>query len=392
MATDNIRLKQLLELYKAGKIEWHDHLELFNLIGNDANDLTLKEYMLDTSNIQESTTDPQKDWDKIYKNISKEISSTDNLPRIHSVHFLKFRWLKHIAVFLLIVGIAAYFLINKNDNHNAPSLTTIEPGTNKAILTLSDGRTIILNDSISENIIDSKALINKTNGVLTYNSSNAQNINSNIYNTMTTPRGGQYQLILPDGSKVWLNSASFIKFPVVFTGNQRIVELQGEAYFDIKANKKMPFLVKTLRADVKVLGTEFNINSYEDEPLNTTTLVKGSVMVSTVNDSKIISPGQQVQLEDSPSKAIKINNDADINQVMAWQKGIFEFNESSLDVIARQISRWYDVKITVGKNNKAIRFSGGITKKTPLETLLRILETNGVNNKWENNIITLYSN
>ncbi|MBO9571917.1 MAG: FecR family protein, partial [Chitinophagaceae bacterium] len=233
------------------------------------------------------------------------------------------------------------------------------------------------------------------NGFLTYNTaltSTSGALAKEVFNTMTTPRGGQYQLILPDGSKVWLNSASSIKYPTVFQGKNRIVELSGEAYFDIKENKKLPFIVKTQKAEVLVLGTEFNINSYSDEPEFSTTLINGSVKVSIGNNAKTILPGQQARILNSKPNSLTVNNDIDITQVIAWQKGIFRFEGASLDIIARQLSRWYDVEINVGRNNKAIVLGGGIVKKTPLRTVLKSLEANGINYKWENNIITLYSN
>ncbi len=138
------------------------------------------------------------------------------------------------------------------------------PGENKAILKLSDGTSIALNDSASQIITDQGISINKTNGVLTYNAALSSQSRT-VYNTMITPKGGQYQLILPDGSKVWLNSASSLKYPAIFNGQKREVELDGEAYFEIKENKSMPFNVKTNKVEVTVLGTRFNLNCYKDE-------------------------------------------------------------------------------------------------------------------------------
>jgi transmembrane sensor len=316
------------------------------------------------------------------------------LPTVHRVHFLRTAWFRYVAAIVIIFGIGSYVFFSKKsiDKPIIVAEQNKQPGSDKATLTLSDGRQIILNNSSKENIADGIVSIEKTNGILTYNTASTAEASSNeVYNTMTTPRGGQYQLVLPDGSKVWLNSASNIKYPTVFQGKNRMVELSGEAYFDIKENKKLPFIVKTQNAEVLVLGTEFNINSYSDEPQFSATLINGSVKVLAGNTAKIILPGQQAQLLNAKPDVLSINNDVDINQITAWQKGIFEFRETTLEVIARQLSRWYDVEVLVGSNNKSIRFSGGINKKTPLKGLLKMLEINGVNNKWENNIITLYS-
>ncbi len=173
------------------------------------------------------------------------------------------------------------------------NIDQIQSGTNKAILTLSDGSEIVLNDSTHELIVDGRISINKEQGILNYNTATTSETAVMRYNTMKTPRGGQYQLILPDGSKVWLNSASSLKYPVLFNENTRTVELTGEGYFEIKENKSKPFIVKTKKVDIAVLGTAFNINAYEDEPELATTLVNGAIKVKTLRDSILVKPGEQ---------------------------------------------------------------------------------------------------
>jgi transmembrane sensor len=330
----------------------------------------------------------------ILQSIYQAEERSQNVGRIvHRVHLLKTAWFRSVAAILLILGVAVYAFIIKG-NKEKPIIVAVEqnkqPGSDKAILTLSDGRQIILDSANAENIADGSVTIQKENGVVIYHVGLASGTTT-AYNTMATPRGGQYQLVLPDGSKVWLNSASSIKYPTVFQGKNRIIELSGEAYFDIKQNKKLPFIVKTQKADILVLGTAFNVNSYSDEPEFSTTLINGSVKVLSGSNSKIISPGQQAQLLNSNPDDLSINDNVDVNKVVAWQKGIFEFDGTTLDVIARQLSRWYDIEVKA-VNDKKKKLSGGITKKTPLKAVLDNLEASGVFHKWENNVITLYIN
>jgi transmembrane sensor len=325
-------------------------------------------------------------------NIDKKLKARVS---VHRVHFLRTAWFRVAVAIIVILSVSVYIFTMKQPTEQ-PIATTEQnkaPGIDKAILTLSDGRQIVLDNTNTGNISDGSISIQKADGVVKYNAAFTSQNSVISYNSMRTPRGGQYQLILPDGSKVWLNSASSIKYPIVFQGKNRVVELTGEAYFDVKENKKMPFIVKTQKAEVLVLGTQFNINSYSDEPKFSTTLVNGSVKISSKTSAKIIVPGQQAQLLNSQADDLIVKNDIDINQVIAWQKGIFRFDGVSIDVIARQLSRWYDVDVTT--NNviyKKLKLSGGITKKTPLKSILKMLEINGVKNKWKNNSITLYSN
>jgi transmembrane sensor len=298
------------------------------------------------------------------------------------------------AIIASIIGLG-YWILSNNDNvketkATVQSATYIKPGSDKAVLTLSDGRKLMLNDSSTENISDTYTLINNKNGTLAYNSKN-NSIHSTIgYNTMTTPRGGQYRIMLPDGTKVWLNSDSYIKYPTVFTGNARTVTLSGEAFFDVKENTVMPFIVKTNEVDISVLGTAFNVNCYNNESDVSTTLINGSVKVTSENSSKIIKPGQQVQLFRNNPGHLKLNDNVDVSQVIAWQKGLFEFNSTNLQSIAKQLSRWYDVDIVADAKNNDFTFSGGINKKTPLNDVLKILDANGIKHKWEPGMLKLY--
>ncbi len=258
----------------------------------------------------------------------------------------------------------------------------VQPGNDKAILQLADGRNIVLDSTDNGNIGNQGGTaVHKQDGIVLYNSPQQNNAATVAYNILRTPRGGQYQLQLPDGSRVWLNAQSSLRFPTAFTGNDRVVELMGEAYFEVAKNKEKPFKVITPReGQVEVLGTHFNINAYEDEAAITTTLLEGSVKVvngqwSVANGkTAILEPGQQAEIADN--SPLTIHHSPDLEQVMAWKNGLFRFEDASVESIMRQIARWYDVEIVYeGKIDK--QFIGTIPRQVPVSTVLKILESTG---------------
>ena len=196
-----------------------------------------------------------------------------------------------------------------------------------------------------------------------------------LYNTISTPRGGQYQLILADGTKVWLNSSSSLRFPSNFTGDERKVTLTGEGYFEVAKNAAMPFKVEVAgKEEVKVLGTHFNINAYEDESNINTTLLEGKVEVTSFANkfSNILSPGQQAKL--NTAGQIKINNQVDVEQVVAWKNGVFQFgDEMDIYSVMKQISRWYDLEVTY-KGNVSGDIGGSISRNVTVSKVLNMLE------------------
>jgi transmembrane sensor len=281
------------------------------------------------------------------------------------------------ASVLIFLGLAAYwFFSTKYNSRNLVKNNLLQDSiqlvTNKAILTLSDGRSIMLNDSGSEIIEDGKVLINKNSGLLAYDANQIQDKANVVYNLMTTPKGAQYQLILPDGSKVWLNSASKIKYPTTFAGNERTVELEGEAYFDIKENKSQSFVVVTKKMKVNVLGTGFNVNAYEDEPVVATTLIHGSVKIITESGINLLKPGQQSALTYA-SSTLNVSK-ANTEEVLAWKEGKLRFEGAGIQNIMRQIARWYDVKVEYRGDIPKTEFAGSILKTEYPSTLLKVLE------------------
>ncbi|HEV2831769.1 MAG TPA: FecR domain-containing protein [Hanamia sp.] len=259
----------------------------------------------------------------------------------------------------------------------------IKPGGNKAVLTLADGSTIVL-DHASNGVIGHQGNIKVQkldNGLLIY-TINGKQVTENdeaFFNTISTPRGGQYQVTLADGTKVWLNAGSSIRFPVLFTGPKREVEITGEAYFEVAKNKDKPFKVKAHSAEIEVLGTHFNVNAYDDEASIKTTLLEGKVKVSTPGSnqnqvSKFLQPGQQAGI----NKEGKINviDHADTEEVMAWKDGHFQFKSADLKTILRQISRWYDVDVEY-KGNVNLHFTGQLRMNENVSKVFEKLELTG---------------
>ncbi|GAA4332355.1 FecR family protein [Flaviaesturariibacter amylovorans] len=259
------------------------------------------------------------------------------------------------------------------------------PGGSKARLTLDDGRTIVL-DSLANGVVAKQAgaTILKTGaGQLAYDPGD-DGTGDVVYNTLSIPFGGQYQLVLPDGTKTWLNSGSSIRYPTAFRGAVRKIELTGEAYFEVVKNASKPFIVDVARkAEVEVLGTHFNINAYADEPAIATTLLEGSVRVtgSAARDSRRLEPGQQARID--LQGRLSVNRQADLNQVMAWKNGIFNFENADLPAVLRQLARWYDIEIVYEAGVPRREFGGKIQRDLNLSQILRILEKNNVHYRTE---------
>lgn len=301
----------------------------------------------------------------------------------YRIPLYKRAWVRVAAAILVLLSVAGGYLLRNKSPEPAiaitekkqPIINDLAPGGNKAILELADGSAIVL-DSASNGALTKQgaAAVTKKDGHLAYNLDGKEPA-AVLFNTIKTPRGGQYQLELTDGTKVWLNAASSLRFPTAFAGAERKVELTGEAYFEVAKNASMPFVVAVAdKANVQVLGTHFNINAYDDEATINTTLLEGKVKVSGSGDAKTIEPGQQARL--NANGQIAINRNPDIEQVMAWKNGLFHFEGENIDVIMRQLARWYDFDVTYDKQVTE-KFFVKINRNTNISNIFKILETTG---------------
>lgn len=252
----------------------------------------------------------------------------------------------------------------------------VRPGGNKAVLTLANGQQIILDSSGNGQIAQQGATkVIKLNGLISYKG--AAKAGEILYNTISTPRGGQYELLLPDGSRVWLNSASSLRFPTAFTGSRREVELHGEGYFEIAKDASKPFTVGVNDMKVRVLGTSFNTMAYPDEGSVNTTLVDGAVVVEDGAVKRQLGPGQQAAVDEG-GRRVQVRK-ADIRQVTAWRSGLFEFDHTELTAVMRQLARWYDIEVEYRVKTDKTPLGGSISRNLNLKEVLALLQENGIN-------------
>ena len=372
--------KYLNDQCSPGEVE--ELLTHFNVPGDEAK---LRE-LINESLKNADADDDGSQWKFATDESFAAIKNRMSTEKVKVVPLTQRKWFRVAAVIVLLVGgYAVYDLINDTNQKNDivktdPSKQDPPPGNNKAILTLADGSTIVL-ESVAKGTVgqqgDSK-IVKQAEGQIVYEPLH-KNTTGVLLNSITTPRGGHYGVTLSDGSKVWLNAASSIRFPAAFSGSERRVTLTGEAYFEVVKNTAMPFNVAIDgKGEVKVLGTHFNVNAYPDEPTISTTLLEGSVKLTGLSkeDSQTLKPGEQARLHRNGQ--ISIDKNADIEQAMAWKNGAFNFNNADLEVVFRELSRWYDVAVKFEGPIQARQFSGEIQRDLKLSQVLKLLENNNV--------------
>lgn len=415
MAANSQHILALLEKYSSGQANSGEVDELFTMLRTGQYDETLVSFM----EARLETFEPHQAEDiAFWKNRLEggaqritgapaiENDTPDNdipagVSTVHRVNFLR-RWGWAAASVILLLGIGAYLWTRSAKEHTrtAPlaNNTHIAPGKNGAVLTLADGSRVVL-DSLGNGIVadQSGAQVILQDGKLAYKA--LTNPDAPLtYNTMTTPKGRQFQVTLPDGTGVWLNAGSSVTYPTSFIGKERRVAVTGEVYFEVVHNANMPFKVSVNgRAEVEVLGTHFNVNAYDNEAAVRTTLLEGKVRVgnrsrhaagaignssaTTLESSVTLRPGQQAQIINNQ---LSIINHPDIDQVMAWKNGLFNFEGASLAEVMRQVERWYDIEIAYEKNIPDIAFEGKMTKDVPLKDLLVMLERSDIHFRIDN--------
>ncbi len=320
---------------------------------------------------------------------------------VHRVDFFRTTWFRYAAILLLLIGAGTLFYtrrirkeaITRQELSKVPDVAA--PAGNRAVLTLSDGSIIVLDSAGNGTLTQqgSTKVVKSGAGQLAYETAAASQrpAASQIqYNTITTPRGGQYQVQLPDGSKVWLNASSSLHFPTAFSGRSREVEITGEAYFEIAKDADKPFFVKASDMRVEVLGTHFNLNAYTDEPAVRTTLLEGSVRIRKGEVASVLAPGQQALVyglvaagkgsgtAEKGAGGIQVVNDADLEEAVAWKNGLFHLTSADIGTIMRQLVRWYDVDVDFEGGIPSGHITGEVPRSTSLAKVLKVFETSGV--------------
>jgi transmembrane sensor len=377
----NNRLKYLLDHYVAKTISTEEEQELFQLIAQGVYDEQIKEYMSEAWHMEYCQLMGEQQSKRILSAVFNHKPA--KLVSIHRPLKRKFIWAAASIIFI-IVSASLFLLVGKHsskstlsENHSAPPSNDVMPGTSGAILKLDDGSSIVLDNASNGNLAQQgNTLVVKNGAEINYVKGVAQDEKQIHFNTVETPKGRQFQLVLEDGTKVWLNAASSIKFPVAFVGKQRIVEITGEAYFEVAKNKQKPFQVMCNGSMVEVLGTHFNINAYADEETMNTTLLEGSVKIVKGADQRTIKPGEQAQINNDGS--LHKTSNVNVDEVIAWKNNSFLFDNTDVRKLMRQLSRWYDVDVVFkGATNEPLTLYGTISRTATLSTVLKMLESTG---------------
>lgn len=362
------RIGYLIASFLKGTLTLPERSELDQwILASEKNELLFDE-LTNPENIQRTLEWYKSlDEEKARRNIAQKIAFKRPGRKTISLSFVAVA-----ASVLLIVGVAAFYFFSKRELANNPVQTVaktndILPGRDQAVLTLSGGKKIIL-DSTAPASLESGS-IKIGSGTISYEQLPSELPTENL---LTVPRGGQYKVILSDGTSVWLNAGSSLQYPTAFSGKERRVVLSGEGYFEVTKNKEKPFIVESAGNTIRVLGTHFNVNGYGDENVFTATLLEGSIQLSSGSHSKILNPGEQAEVS---------QNDIDVHPVdataaIAWKNGAFLFRNTPLHSIVNQLARWYDLDVVYGDPVDK-HLNASIERNVPLSKVLHYLEQTG---------------
>lgn len=383
------------------KEEIHNLVEkyLHDVASSEEKEKLFQWYRIESNKAAEWELNDLEDEQVLKSKIYAKIIEHNNLQRIRPLRNIYYK-LSVAALVLVFFAAGLYFYSGQQPGIESPKKVRaainpndIQPGGNKAILTLADGTRIQLDESRNGMLINQGSIkVHKNSGgVIEYtfnkeNKNSSGGVESSIYNTIETPVGGKYQLNLADGTRVWLNSASSLRFPVIFTSQNREVELKGEAYFEVSKDVGRKFSVRAGNQSVEVLGTHFNINAYADEQSIKTTLLEGEVRVIelTSRSSKLLKPGEQSIV----NKNIQVER-IDTQTEIAWKEGYFNFNSANIETVMRQLGRWYGVHAKYEGKLPEHHFSGAISTELTLLEVLEILEKSNIHFRLDGREVTV---
>lgn len=382
------------------KLTTDQRQELNSWLRENGDNYLLYEELMD----QEKLGDDLNELHKYDPNLAYEKLTQKIFPQKITGKRVYFRiwWYTAAALLLLVAGGIAYFALNKPAETTIPQSIIVAqkktpgtpPDTRKAVLILANGSTISLSEIHDGNIAQQGhvTIHKKQNGQLEYRSTAEDNSIAGT-NVLRTPRGGEYQVLLEDGTRIWLNSASSLQFPVHFNSGDRRVVLTGEAYFEVakavnpQTNHKKTFIVSVDNMEVQAIGTAFNISAYREDNRTQTTVVEGLVKVNRNNRSNMLEPGKKLITSDS---TVTIE-DADIKQETAWKNGEFVFHNTSLKMVMNELARWYDMDVAYAPGVPSLHFSGEVQRESDINKVLQMLEyTGGVRFTISKRIITVH--
>jgi transmembrane sensor len=379
------RLGGLLKLYISGSCNYEEYQELLALLKVQSDDSRTEELLQEEiQNSRYHADEENVDWQQMLQTVLQQKDAAEPAP-------VRRLWIYRVAAaaaVIIILGTIAWWWLQRNNwqTNNKPvaMITDVMPGKNGAILTLANGRQFVLDSTGNGDLYTQAGVqIVKHDSLIEYNapaSKSSDGTGAVSYNTLTTPKGRQFQVVLADGTRVWLNASSSIRYPAVFSAQERRVDVTGEVYFEVAKDPHKPFKVSfsskaagNRQGVVEVLGTHFNINAYDDEVAVRTTLLEGKIKTSIHNgESSILKPGEQAVI--AAISPLTIDHSPNVDQVMAWKNGYFQFDRVDIKTVMRQISRWYDVEIVYDGPVTNDRFGGSIPRDATLSQVLNALE------------------
>ncbi len=389
------KIATLFRKYYNGTATVSETDRLLKLIDTSKNDKALFELLeqaWETTQIDTAHFSNEKSQ-QILKQILQENASEHEVP---TVAFPRYNWLKYAASILIVLGIALgtkLLLVNSQEEVGSTQKidSQIVPGGNSAKLTLSDGTEIDLDSLSNGQLVQQDGVeISKTaDGKLVYKVlATAETRSPTKLNTISTPRGGQYEVRLPDGSVAWLNASSTLRFPTQFASKERRVVIEGEVYFEIQKDQKRPFKVDFGKNEIEVLGTHFNVMYYPEEDKSETTLAEGSVLLKSGGKTNKLKPGQQAQVLNSGDITIK---EVDIDKILAWKAGLFYFNDEGIQSVMGQVSRWYDIEVKYEGTPSSRQLNGKVLRSVSITELMDMLQYAGIKYKINGRVITIYN-
>lgn len=396
------RIIELVIARLKGELSSEDRAVLDAWVNEHPENWSLVEEFLDETKLKDGIAETYQAGEKIWADVEERLLLRKKIPAMTTsrngrVAVMR-RWYGIAASIIIILGIGLYLYMSDAGKPDAvppdASATIQAPAMNRAVITLADGSRVFL-DSAANGALAQQgniSLVKLANGQIAYRSADGAITKDLQYNTLTNPNGSRIvNMTLSDGTKVWLNAGSSLKYPVMFMGDERKVEVAGEAYFEVAHNQHQPFIVSRKDAmTVRVLGTKFNVNTYDDEPDLRVTLMEGSVKVNAgigKAAAAVLRPGEQAVID--KERKLTTRAHVDLDEVMAWREGYFKFNNSDLRTVLRQIGRWYNVAVEFEQQVPQKQFVGTIPKRLDLKTVLKIIEENNIHYEFTNNTIVI---
>ncbi|OJY88155.1 MAG: hypothetical protein BGP13_06290 [Sphingobacteriales bacterium 40-81] len=379
------KFQELIDKYLTNAILAEEQEQLFDMIEK-------KEYRADLEKVVKESLDMSfevEEDEALRERIFGLLQQRKNRSTVFRMHFLR-RWgWSAASVILILVSVLFFRAINKKSNAPASATATvadIEPGREGAILTLADGTHLLL-DSLENGVVATQNGVQAVlkNGQLAYKAKE-RSVGEAVYNTMTTPKGRQYHMTLPDGTQIWLNAASSVYFPTVFSDKIRNITITGEVYLEVAPDPRRPFTVTAGETAIEVLGTHFNVMAYENEAVMKTTLAEGSVQLSYGGHKLTLLPGQQAQVTGNIARLVK---DVDMEAELAWKNGWFYFKHMDIQTVMKQVERWYDITVQYEGRIPEKQFNGELPRNVKLSELLEMLQFSEVKFVLQDKVLTI---